>query len=217
MNGGILMDAVDPVVLLEMYQRIIELTAKIEASNKGIYRWIPALVGLLSFVGAILVSLIARHTVQDQINASRDTALKQIEAAKDQLNKQLRANVIAASRREWIELLREKIAKFISIGSQFHDHVALGRQLSDEAVREFWDLRIYIQLMLNENEEEHKKFLADMDEFILACVTQLTAEEKKSQAKKDAAVERWKGIMENFKGSSRKVIKSAWDKVKTLE
>jgi len=211
------MDTIDPVVLLEMYQRIIELTAKIEAANQGIYRWIPALVGLLSFVGAIIVSLIARNAVQDQINASRDMALKQIEAAKDQLNKQLRANVIAASRREWIELLREKIAKFISVASRVHDHVALGTALPDETITEVWDLRIYIQLMLNENEEEHKQFLEDMNEFILMCVNPLTEEEKRSQAKKEAVIEKWKEIMEKFKGSSRRVIKSAWDKVKTLE
>lgn len=226
------MDSVDPVVLIETYrqvaelsQRVSDLSQKLDASNSIWRQWLPAGAAVISAIATVAVGYLSRKTVlkqievskeatEKQIAASKEIALAQLDASKEQIVRQLRANVVAISRRQWTEQLREKIARYISLSNSIHSTLLGGEKISTVLRDEHWEVKTHIQLMMNENEPEHALFLMAMQSFNNVCWSQKPVRDSE---KIPEVVTEWNGALSVFKNDARKILKAAWEKVKTLE
>ncbi len=108
--------------------------------------------------------------------------------------------VVAPMRQAWINSLRELIAEITS--TALHHHVAGHDEREDEEYKRLTELESKISLMLNLNEEDHKR----LHDLIRIMLESIGAHMDRDQTFQKAHTE----IM----SLSRSILKREWDRVK---
>lgn len=209
------MEPIDPVLFGSLLEQLKQLTITLQDQQSFSSKWLPSIVGITAAVVAFIVGLLSFLSAREQIKTSSNTAHAQIksaeEIAKSQLENakeitisQIKANLVAASRKEWIENLRKNIAELFSLANKAHTdmHATKTRSLEDSS--RMWHLTTYIELLLNPAEKEHQDFCIKQIEFISFC------------AEGNTNIEKWADLKADYLASAKIILKSEWNKVKTL-
>jgi hypothetical protein len=147
---------------------------------------------LAVFVGPIISWAIARR----QLRASAQLAVAQIEAAMLTSHQQ----TIAPMRQAWINSLRDLLAELVS--SALHYYVSGYEDRTDAEYRHVTLLEAKVQLMLNTNEEDHRK-LENMIRRMVAAIQYRKGEPDK-----------FPDLHTEVLALSRTILKREWDRVK---
>lgn len=209
------MQSIDPATLASLLEQLERLTTTLQDQQSFGSKWLPGIVGILAAIVAFIVGLLSFFSAKTQIRTSRETAESQIksseEIAKSQLENskeitisQIKANLVAASRKEWIENLRKNISELVYLANKAHsDMHATGTRSMEDGDR-MWYLATYIELLLNPTEKEHVEFLLKQIEFVGFCVS----------GSKD--LKQWSDLKREYMSSAKIILKSEWSKVKAL-
>ena len=106
--------------------------------------------------------------------------------------------ITAPMRQEWINKLRELSAELIS--SAQHYYVAGFEDRTDEEYQRLTLLQAHIRLMLNSNEEDHRR----LEKLTRRIVTEL----------EKAKIDEFPDLLVELATLSRKILKREWDRVK---
>lgn len=205
------MKQVDPVAFGNLLEQMKQLTEALEKQSSFVTTWLPSIVGITAALAALLVGYLSYLSAKEQIKTARSNAVAQIKSAEAIARSQLenakeitiaeiKANLVAASRKEWIENLRSRIAELFKLLNKIHGGV---RVLPDD-YDEMWRISIYIELLLNANEGEHKIFLQKQRAFVSMC-----ANNEKDTAK-------WVALKEDYTAAAKVILKAEWNKVKAF-
>jgi hypothetical protein len=114
-------------------------------------RFIPILSLLVAVLAVFVGPAISLRIARRQIQASSELANNQIRSAMEASNKQ----ITAPMRQAWINSLRDLLAELTS--SALHYYVAGFEERTDEEYQRLTFLQAKVGLMLNPNEDDHKR------------------------------------------------------------
>jgi hypothetical protein len=206
-------------VLISMAADLKRLQAEVSASRPSLFlSWAPAAVGIVTTVVALIVGLLTRATAMqqiettrtiatDQMAASRGLANAQIESTKTIALNQMKADLIVASRKEWIESLRTRITTVFAIANKIHADQIDRARTPDAIWREFWETKTYVELLLNPNEQLHAEMVLAMAEFVSVC---------SNPRAEDVEMADWAKAQAEFLNTAKKILKEEWERVKAL-
>jgi len=127
--------------------------------------WLIALlIGLLSFIGNLWTSFILRHSNENIIETSKETALKQIEAEKDTSLRQINANIALNNRQEWINELRHLLSEFLTYSMFLTSKNSKENQ--SKYVEKFVFAKVKIELLTNLDKPEQQVLLKTIESFL---------------------------------------------------
>ncbi len=209
------MKPIDPLLIGSLLEQLKQLTTTLQYQQSFTSKWLPSIVGFTATIVAFIVGLLSYLSAKEQIKTARSTAIDQIksaeEIAKSQLENakeitisQIKANLVAASRKEWIENLRKNIAELLSLANKTHNDMHATKMRSLEDSDRMWYLKTYIELLLNSAEKEHQNFCIKQDSFIGFC------------AEGNADIKKWVQLKADYLASAKIILKSEWNKVKTF-
>jgi transcriptional regulator of heat shock response len=222
-----IMKPVDPIILGSLLEQLKHLTTVLQNQQSFVQAWLPSIVGLTSTVAALVVGLLSHKSAKKQIETTRsiaDAQIKsaeviaksQLENAKDITVSQIKANLLAASRKEWIENLRKEITETCTLANKVHRKQAVAstsqhQQIENErlkevnsALEEIQRRGIYIELLLNKTEPEHQDFLLKQRTFISFC------------ANGEIDMNKWVDLQWQYLEAAKTILKIEWNKVKNL-
>ena len=158
----------------------------------------PGVLSILSLIVAALAvtvaPLVSWLTTKRQISTSFALARDQTHTSLETSNKQ----ITAPMRQARINKLRELLAGLIS--SAEHSFVWVTRNRTDKEYQRVTLLQAHIQLMLNSNEEDHRR----LEKLMRRMVTLL----------EKAKTDEFPGLLVEVVTLSRKILKCEWDRVK---
>lgn len=202
-------DTINLIVMNQLIGQNREIIDLLKSKSDWLTTWMPSIIGLIT----VFISLViakqqiksAQQTAQQQIQSAERIAEAQFENAKEVTITEIKAHVIAAARKEWIENLRTNIAAILALADDIHRSISSNEKA--EAVKKFPELRrlrTYIELMLNINEQEHKDFLITLESFVIFCLEGKTDTDK------------WVDLKTNYVSSAKGILKSEWVRVKSF-
>jgi hypothetical protein len=122
--------------------------------------------------------------------------------------RQSRVTVLSANRQAWINTLRDLIAECMAISGFIHIADWSDRKQSefDEKMERFALLVAKIRLMLNPNEQDHKR-LSEMLGQLMNSMRSLNEKDPVKGAQ----------LMKDFLSLSQTILKREWERVKRVE
>ncbi len=162
------------------------------------------------------------------IRYSRISAKEQLESSERLLEKQLKANVVAMSRREWMNALRREISDHLSNAKETMHAITSSdidtiNKTSHKAVR----CHTYIQLLLDPDKDKHTDLLKALDVLTdeIRGIIKLYFELKNvSEANKEAHIKsmddglsKCDDLSADISVKTSRIIEDSWGKVKNLE
>ena len=155
-------------------------------------------VSTLSLIVAVLAVVVGPYV-------SLTIARRQIRASLEASNKK----ITAPMRQEWINKLRELLAELTS--SAQHYYVAGFEDRTDEEFQRVTLLQAHIRLMLNPNEDDHRR----LEELMRRMVIELFAASRPGPLRAEKAkIDEFPGLLVEVVTLSRKIFKREWDRVK---
>ena len=155
-------------------------------------------LSILSLIVAALAvtvaPLVSWLTTKRQISTSFALARDQTHTSLETANKQ----ITAPMRQAWINKLRELLAELTS--SAQHYFVVGFENRTDKEYQRVTLLQAHIRLMLNSNEEDHRR----LEKLMRRMVTEL----------EKAKTDEFPGLLVEVVTLSRKILKREWDRVK---
>jgi hypothetical protein len=208
------MEYLDPALISSLSEQLTELNTNLQNQQSFAYKWLPSIIGLASVLVAFAVGFMSFISAKEQIRTSRLTTESQIksaaEIAKSQLDNakeitisQIRANLITASRKDWVENLRRNITEMCSLANKIHKDV-ITKSVKSEDFDKMWQTSIYIELLLNRTEVEHNIFLEKQSAFTKFC------------AEGNPDLKEWSNLKSDYLSAAKIILKSEWEKVKSL-
>lgn len=199
---------IDPVLFSSLLEQLKQLTVVLQEQQSFSSKWLPHLasvvaliIGLLSFISARDQIKTSRETTKAQIKSAEAIAKSQLENAKEITISQIKANLIATSRKEWIENLRKNVAELFALANKIH---STKTSIESEAFDKMWHLSSYIDLLLNSTEREHIDFITKQKAFVAFC------------AEGNPDINKWSDLKKDFLNAASLILKSEWNKVKSL-
>ena len=145
-------------------------------------------VSTLSLIVAVLAVVVGPYV-------SLTIARRQIRASLEVSNKK----ITAPMRQEWINKLRELLAELTSIAE--HYYVVGFEDRTDEEFQRLTLLQAHIRLILNPNEDDHRRLEELMRRMLIALLEK-------------AKFDEFQGLLVEVVTLSRKIFKREWDRVK---
>lgn len=150
---------------------------------------------------AILGSLITGVLVAaSSVFSARIYAKGAVDAAKKQAN----AEFLSARRQQWMDSLRDRLARFMALGNLLNSEEDIVTASKDEefqkSVSELGLLRHQIDLMLSEHEDDHNKLSRAMEDAAKAALDSDNATHMKTS--------------EKIRTLGRAITKDAWEQSK---
>ena len=145
-------------------------------------------VSTLSLIVAVLAVVVGPYV-------SLTIARRQIRASLEASNKK----ITAPMRQAWINKLRELLAELTS--SALHYYMAGFEDRTDEEFQRVTLLQAHIRLMLNPNEDDHRRLEELMRRMVIALFEK-------------AKIDEFPGLLVEVVTLSRKIFKREWDRVK---
>ncbi len=182
---------------MNVLRSIIEETQKNPASAAAAAAFLSAAVAFLAVFAALITSLMAFWGIKRQIRATVLVA-----------DRQIKATVLSANRQNWINELRDEIAKAIQLLRGMSDllvkpqidHAAL-----DVLRRDYMFSRAKIVLLTNPDEKDHGDLCEDLrDSFDLVHAGAGSAGQLNLK-------------IDNIVVVARGILKREWERVKALE
>lgn len=201
----------DSVAFGKLLEQMTQLTDALEKQSSFEVAWLPSIAAISAALVALLVGCLSNSSAKEQIKTLRENAEAQVKSAeaiaKSQLENakeitiaEIKANLVAASRKEWIENLRLRIAELFKLTNKIHGGVGVNRADFDE----LWRISVYIELLLNPEEESHLEFLLKQSKFVNFCHNN------------DTDIEKWVDLKRDYIAAAKIVLKTEWNKVKSL-
>ncbi len=117
------MKHIDTILLNSLLGQLKQLNIALREQQSFTAKWLPSIVGITASAVALFVGWLSHLAAKDQIKTSRlataaqiksaeEIAKSQLENAKDITVSQIKANLVAASRKEWIENLRKILRNY---------------------------------------------------------------------------------------------------------
>ncbi len=178
------------------------------------------LIPVLTNVVALIVAGLTFWSSKYQQKTSRDIATQQIQATQTITIAQINANLVAASRKEWIEKLRMSISRLLALTTAImHQELIKEKSVEQEVLDEFVEKQTYIELMLNPNEPEHRDLNREMLVFTNICWDEhdKKGENGDEYVFSEENSEKWIKARDSFVEKAKHILKAEWDKVKELK
>jgi len=160
--------------------------------------WIPAVTALVAvIVGPIVTLYVARHQNSTALAVARQ---------------QIHAELVSASRQQWINALRDAVAEFLATALMVG--VRRAETVQDEAVGEQSQrlarvalLRTKINLLVNPNEADHQRLTALIETATKAVLSIKAAD--------DATASGFGDTQRQIIQVTQQVLKREWERVKS--
>jgi hypothetical protein len=168
----------------------------------------PQWIGPATALGAVLTAFAA--VIVSPI-ISLIVTRSQSRTALEVASQQIKASVVSANRQAWINNLRDAIAEFLGALTHIEARPAVQINRDEAREREYVErvrrLRSRIALMINPQEEDHRRLLVLIDTAVSLAPVSFDAELVKKATQ----------VQQDITEQSQRILKREWERVKSGE